>query len=62
MAAHFEHTVAVTGDGYEVLTLPADYPWFVCSAGGSEGAKVERDWLSARRTFFYYQIEEIFNL
>lgn len=26
MAAHFEHTVAVTEDGYEVLTLPADYP------------------------------------
>ena len=26
MAAHFEHTVAITDDGCEVLTLPADYP------------------------------------
>ena len=26
LAAHFEHTVAVTDDGCEVLTLPADYP------------------------------------
>ena len=25
-AAHFEHTVAVTDDGCEILTLPADYP------------------------------------
>ena len=25
-AAHFEHTVAITDDGCEVLTLPADYP------------------------------------
>jgi methionyl aminopeptidase len=25
-AAHFEHTVAVTDNGYEILTLPADYP------------------------------------
>lgn len=25
-AAHWEHTVAITDDGYEVLTLPADYP------------------------------------
>lgn len=25
-SAHFEHTVAITEDGYEVLTLPADYP------------------------------------
>ena len=26
MAAHFEHTVAITDDGAEVLTAPADYP------------------------------------
>ncbi len=26
MAAHFEHTVAITDDGCEILTLPADYP------------------------------------
>lgn len=26
MAAHFEHTIAITDDGVEVLTLPADYP------------------------------------
>ena len=26
MAAHFEHTVAITDDGAEVLTMPADYP------------------------------------
>ena len=26
MAAHFEHTVAITDDGCEVLTVPADYP------------------------------------
>lgn len=26
VSAHFEHTVAVTDDGCEVLTLPADYP------------------------------------
>ena len=26
VAAHFEHTVAITDDGCEVLTLPADYP------------------------------------
>jgi methionyl aminopeptidase len=26
LAAHWEHTVAITDDGYEVLTLPADYP------------------------------------
>ncbi|MBQ7234768.1 MAG: type I methionyl aminopeptidase [Kiritimatiellae bacterium] len=26
LAAHFEHTVAITDDGCEVLTLPADYP------------------------------------
>lgn len=26
LSAHFEHTVAVTDDGCEVLTLPADYP------------------------------------
>ena len=26
MAAHFEHTVAITDDGAEVLTVPADYP------------------------------------
>ena len=26
MAAHWEHTVAITDDGCEVLTLPADYP------------------------------------
>jgi len=25
-AAHFEHTVAITDDGCEILTLPADYP------------------------------------
>lgn len=25
-AGHFEHTVAITDDGCEVLTLPADYP------------------------------------
>ncbi len=25
-SAHFEHTVAITDDGCEVLTLPADYP------------------------------------
>jgi methionyl aminopeptidase len=25
-AAHWEHTVAITDNGYEVLTLPADYP------------------------------------
>ena len=25
-AAHWEHTVAITDDGCEVLTLPADYP------------------------------------
>ena len=26
MAAHFEHTVAITDDGCEVMTVPADYP------------------------------------
>ena len=26
LSAHFEHTVAVTDDGCEVLTVPADYP------------------------------------
>ena len=26
LSAHFEHTVAITADGCEVLTLPADYP------------------------------------
>ena len=26
LAAHFEHTVAITDDGCEVLTVPADYP------------------------------------
>ena len=26
LSAHFEHTVAITDDGAEVLTLPADYP------------------------------------
>ncbi|MCQ2391491.1 MAG: type I methionyl aminopeptidase [Kiritimatiellae bacterium] len=26
MAAHFEHTVAITDDGCEILTAPADYP------------------------------------
>ena len=26
VAAHFEHTVAITDDGCEILTLPADYP------------------------------------
>ena len=26
LSAHFEHTVAITNDGCEVLTLPADYP------------------------------------
>lgn len=26
MAAHFEHTVLITDDGAEILTLPADYP------------------------------------
>ena len=26
MAAHWEHTVAITDDGCEVLTLPADFP------------------------------------
>ncbi len=26
IAAHFEHTVAITDDGCEILTLPADYP------------------------------------
>ena len=26
LAAHWEHTVAITEDGCEVLTLPADYP------------------------------------
>lgn len=26
VAAHFEHTVAITEDGAEILTLPADYP------------------------------------
>lgn len=26
LAAHFEHTVAITEDGAEVLTVPADYP------------------------------------
>jgi methionyl aminopeptidase len=26
LAAHFEHTVAITDDGCEILTLPADYP------------------------------------
>jgi methionyl aminopeptidase len=26
MAAHFEHTVVITDDGAEVLTVPADYP------------------------------------
>ena len=25
-AAHFEHTVAITDDGCEILTVPADYP------------------------------------
>ena len=26
LSAHFEHTVAITDDGCEVLTVPADYP------------------------------------
>jgi methionyl aminopeptidase len=26
LSAHFEHTVVITDDGCEVLTLPADYP------------------------------------
>lgn len=26
LSAHFEHTVAITEDGAEILTLPADYP------------------------------------
>ena len=26
LSAHFEHTVAITSDGCEILTLPADYP------------------------------------
>ncbi len=26
LAAHWEHTVAITEDGCEILTLPADYP------------------------------------
>ncbi|MBQ4440246.1 MAG: type I methionyl aminopeptidase [Kiritimatiellae bacterium] len=26
LAAHFEHTVLITDDGCEILTLPADYP------------------------------------
>ena len=26
LSVHFEHTVAITDDGCEVLTLPADYP------------------------------------
>ncbi len=26
LSAHFEHTVAITEDGCEILTLPADYP------------------------------------
>lgn len=26
LSAHFEHTVAITDDGCDVLTLPADYP------------------------------------
>ena len=26
LAAHWEHTVAITEDGCEVLTVPADYP------------------------------------
>ena len=26
LSAHFEHTVAITTSGCEVLTLPADYP------------------------------------
>jgi len=26
LSAHFEHTVAITDDGCEILTLPADYP------------------------------------
>ena len=26
ISAHFEHTVAITDDGCEILTLPADYP------------------------------------
>ena len=26
LSCHFEHTVAITDDGCEVLTLPADYP------------------------------------
>ena len=26
LAAHWEHTVAITDDGCDVLTLPADYP------------------------------------
>ena len=26
VAAHFEHTVAITDDGCEILTVPADYP------------------------------------
>ena len=26
LSAHFEHTVAITDDGAEILTLPADYP------------------------------------
>ena len=26
LAAHWEHTVAITEDGCEILTVPADYP------------------------------------
>ena len=26
LSAHFEHTVAITDNGCEILTLPADYP------------------------------------
>ncbi len=26
LSAHFEHTVAITDDGAEILTVPADYP------------------------------------
>ena len=26
LSAHFEHTIAITDDGAEILTLPADYP------------------------------------
>jgi methionyl aminopeptidase len=37
LSAHFEHTVAVTGEGYEILTL-AEEPAAAAAVGGAHGS------------------------